>query len=159
MSRVRNKADFQARTLDYDGNSQDDVRYDNVTISGDLSITGVGSTAFTSGANITLDAANRVLVTDTPFNLASYTTAERDLIPAALDGDLIYNTTSSRIEGYQNGAWGPLGGGQGEFPTGDFGNLSKDYPTLGLVEISTDVQFDCQAGTGMGTKDLGPGLT
>jgi len=36
--------------------------------------------------------------------LPSFTDAQRDGIIAA-NGDLIYNTTSNKIEAYQNGTW------------------------------------------------------
>ena len=54
MSRVRNKADHQTRTLDFDGDSVDDVTFDSVTITGALNITSTGNTTFTAGANICL---------------------------------------------------------------------------------------------------------
>jgi hypothetical protein len=69
-----------------------------------LTISGVGITSISAGSNIELDATNRVLVTDTPFKLASFTTAERNtLIP--LNGDMIYNTSTNKFQGYAGGTW------------------------------------------------------
>ena len=44
------------------------------------------------------------------IDLPSLTTTERDALSAD-NGMMIYNSTTSQIEAYQNGAWGALGGG------------------------------------------------
>ena len=44
------------------------------------------------------------------FELPSLTTAQRDAL-APDNGMMIYNTTTSQIEAYQNGAWDVIGGG------------------------------------------------
>jgi hypothetical protein len=38
------------------------------------------------------------------FRVPQLTTTDRDLLTAA-NGDLIYNTTDNKIQGYENGAW------------------------------------------------------
>jgi len=69
-----------------------------------LTVSGSGTTSIAAGADITLDATNRVSVSDTPFRLANLTTTQRDaLIPA--NGDMIYNTTTNKLQGYANSAW------------------------------------------------------
>jgi hypothetical protein len=68
---------------------------------------GASTTTISSGSNIELDATNRVLVTDTPFRLASFTTTTRNALTAA-NGDLIYNTTDNKVQAYANGAWADL---------------------------------------------------
>jgi len=65
-----------------------------------ITVSGSGTTSISAGANIELDATNRVLVTDTPFRLAPLTTAERDAIVAPDRGDMIYNTDTDKIQGY-----------------------------------------------------------
>ena len=82
---------LQNGTLDLDVNS--------------ITVSGAGSTSISAGANIELDAANRVLITDTPFRLAQMTTAERDAIVAPDNGDMIYNTTTNKFQGYANSIW------------------------------------------------------
>ena len=106
MSRVRNKADHQTRTLDFDGDTTDDVTFDSVTITGALNITSTGNTTFTAGANIQLDASNRVQVQDTPFRLASFTNTTRTSnISSPTNGDMIYNSTENKLQVYINGSW------------------------------------------------------
>ena len=39
--------------------------------------------------------------------MASFTTTERDLL-SAQNGDVIYNTTDNKFQGYENGAWANL---------------------------------------------------
>ena len=68
---------------------------------------GTSTTTITSGSNIELDATNRVLITDTPFRLASFTTTTRNALTPA-NGDLIYNTTDNKVQAYANGAWADL---------------------------------------------------
>ena len=59
------------------------------------------ATTFTAGANIQLDATNRVQVQDTPFRLASFTNATRSSnIPSPANGDLIYNSTEHKVQAY-----------------------------------------------------------
>jgi hypothetical protein len=69
-----------------------------------LTISGASTTSITAGADITLDATNRVSVTDTPFKLASFNTVDRDNLIAA-NGDMIYNTDTNKFQGYANGVW------------------------------------------------------
>ena len=76
----------------------------NITAT-NLNVTGSGSTTISAGANIELDATNRVLVTDTPFRLASFTTTTRNAISSPANGDMIYNTTTNQLESYENSAW------------------------------------------------------
>lgn len=134
MSRVRNKADHQTRTLDFDGDSVDDVTFDSVTITGALNITSTGNTTFTAGANIELDASNRVQVLDTPFKLASFTNATRTSnIASPASGDLIYNSTENKVQVYLNGAWT-------SFFTASLNKLQDaDDDTYINVEASADV--------------------
>ena len=78
-----------------------------------ITTTGAGSTTVTAGANIELNATNRVLVTDTPFRLASMTTTQRNAISSPVNGDMIYNSTTNQLESYENGAWGATAGSAG----------------------------------------------
>jgi len=113
MSRVRNLVDFNFRTSDFDGDTNDDVTFNNLTVNGTFAISNAGNTTFTAGGNLTLDATNRVIVQDTPIKLASMTTTVRDALSSPLDGDLIYNTTNSKVEARENGAWVAVSTGAG----------------------------------------------
>lgn len=76
----------------------------NLYVGGNVITTSAGVPEIVSSTNLLLTAANRVDVTTSPFRLASFTTTARNLI-AASNGDMIYNTTVNRFQGYQNGAW------------------------------------------------------
>ena len=75
-----------------------------------LTATGAGTQTISAGANIELDATNRVLVTDTPFRLANLTTVQRDAIASPVNGDIIYNTTDNKFQGYATSVWEDLHG-------------------------------------------------
>jgi len=65
---------------------------------------GAGTPQLISSTSLTLGAATVVQVTGSPFRLASLTTGQRDAL-TPVNGDLIYNTTDNKIQGYENGAW------------------------------------------------------
>jgi hypothetical protein len=76
----------------------------NLYVGGNVITTSAGTPEIVSATNLLLTAANRVDVTSSPFRLASFTTTARNLITAS-NGDMVYNTTANRFQGYQNGAW------------------------------------------------------
>jgi hypothetical protein len=69
---------------------------------------GAGTPTLSSATNLDLSAVTAVRVTGGgTFRLPSLSTGQRDALIAA-NGDMIYNTTASKIQGYENGAWGNL---------------------------------------------------
>ena len=59
-----------------------------------------------SGNDLVLTATDRVKVTGTtPFKLANMTTTERNAISLPENGDMIYNTTTNKFQGYANSVW------------------------------------------------------
>ena len=67
--------------------------------------TGIGISEFTASTDISFEAGNRVKIDGgVPFRFASTTTTYQSAI-AAQEGDVIYNTTTSRLQMYQGGAW------------------------------------------------------
>tara|TARA_B100001094_G_scaffold147160_1_gene142495 strand:+ start:493 stop:2139 length:1647 start_codon:yes stop_codon:yes gene_type:complete len=78
-----------------------------------ITTTGAGSTTISAGANVELNATNRVLVTDTVFRLASMTTTQRNAVASPVNGDMIYNSTTNQLESYENSSWGATAGSGG----------------------------------------------
>ena len=66
--------------------------------------TGTGVPTIESASSINLSASDRVTVTQSPINLASFSTTDRNSLTAT-NGDMIYNTTTNKFQGYANGAW------------------------------------------------------
>lgn len=104
--------DATTQTTAYDPNN---LVFDNLTIQNDFIVggavsatqftsTGVGVPTLTSSTNLNLTAANAVVITSSPLRLRSFTTSERDAFTPA-NGDLIYNTTTGKVQNYVSGAW------------------------------------------------------
>ena len=55
---------------------------------------------------ISKSSGNNVSMQD-PLNLKSYTTTQRDALTSAA-GDMIYNTTDSKVQFYNGSAWNDL---------------------------------------------------
>lgn len=79
----------------------------DLVISGAIQSEGSGIPEVFSDNEIYLTAGTRVIVTQSPIKMASFTTTERDLL-SAQNGDVIYNTTDNKFQGYENGAWANL---------------------------------------------------
>jgi hypothetical protein len=80
----------------------------NVTVTGTITSAASGTPTVTSSTDINLQAgtgaADRVEITRSPFKVASFTTAQRDA-KISENGDIIYNTTTNKFQGYANSAW------------------------------------------------------
>ena len=66
--------------------------------------TSTGVPLIDSASTITLSAPDGVIVNNGPFRLPNLNDSERDAL-VAVNGDMIYNTTSNRPEMYIDGAW------------------------------------------------------
>lgn len=76
----------------------------DIYFTGTINSQGSGTPEIFSDNEILLTAGTRVSVTSSPIKMASFTTAERDtLVPA--NGDMIYNSTTHKFQGYANGLW------------------------------------------------------
>lgn len=96
-------------TFSSDVTIQNDLVVSNTITVDTLEVTnfvtqGAGTPELSSDTAILLTAGTRVEVTQSPFKMASYTTAERDAL-SSQNGDMIYNTTTNKFQGYANSAW------------------------------------------------------
>lgn len=90
-------------------NTTDDVAFASLNLSGALSVqsitdNGLGTSVIDSATTLTLSAQDGVRITGGGFRLPNLTTTQRNLLLAE-NGEMIYNTTDNKIQGYQNGAW------------------------------------------------------
>jgi len=76
----------------------------DLTLTGEISSQGSGTPEIVSDNEINLDAGTRVDLTTGPIRMARFTTAQRDAL-VAQNGDVIYNTTLNKFQGYENGSW------------------------------------------------------
>ncbi len=70
----------------------------------ELTSSSTGSPELIAALDLKLGAGNAVIITNAPFRLARFTTAERNAL-FATNGDMIYNTDTDKFQGYENGAW------------------------------------------------------
>lgn len=94
-------------TLDSDVDITGTLTVDSLSTT-DLTITGSGTTTFDSGNDIVFNATNRVSVTDTPFRLASRTSAQITAIGTFQNGDMIYDSDRRTVFFYRPDGWGSL---------------------------------------------------
>ena len=79
----------------------------NLVVNGDIVTASAGTPELVSDSSISLTATDRVEITQSPLKMASFTTTERNLLSAE-NGDIIYNTTDNKFQGYENGSWANL---------------------------------------------------
>jgi len=82
---------------------------DDFSTSGTLSFSaletsGTGTITLDSASTLTLNSADGTRVTGGAFRPPVLTTTERNALTAG-NGDIIYNVTDQKFQGYENGAW------------------------------------------------------
>jgi hypothetical protein len=130
---------------------------------------GLGVAQITASTDLEITAGNRVRIEGgIPFRFASTTTALQ-LAIGAQEGDVIYNTTSSRLQMYQGGAWKDVNGNvEATTGTSNFndvtiaGNLIVQGTTTSIETTNTTItdnvitlnQGEVGAGVTAGTSGI-----
>ena len=92
------------------GASTTAVNIENAVIETFNQGSGLGIAEITANTDLQITAGNRVKIAGgVPFRFSSTTTALQ-LAIAAQEGDVIYNTTTSRLQMYQGSAWKDVNG-------------------------------------------------
>ena len=76
----------------------------DIILTGNFSSQGSGTPELFSDSEIQLTAGTRVEITASPLKMASFTSAARDLL-IAVNGDVIYNTTTNKLQVRAAGVW------------------------------------------------------
>lgn len=93
-----------AVTMNSDLTVENDLTVSNNIRANNFISTGVGVAIIDSATSVTISAPDGAIISNGPLRLANLSTTERNAV-AAQNGDLIYNTTDNKIQGYQNGGW------------------------------------------------------
>lgn len=96
-----------AVTVNSDLTVENNLTVTNTVYAERFESTATGTPSIEAATNLDLTAGNAVRITSSVLRLASFTTTERDAL-AAQNGDIIYNTTDNKFQGYENGAWANL---------------------------------------------------
>jgi len=123
---------------DLDLNSNNITGTGDINIAGTITSTSAGTPTLTSSTDINLQAGtgteDRVEVIQSPFKVASFTTAQRDT-KISENGDVIYNTTTAQLECYQDSSWSALRINESEIALGkDAGSTGQGANAIAIGE-------------------------
>jgi hypothetical protein len=80
--------------------------FDSITTS-NFTVNGSGNVIF-SAVDLTFDVTNRAKVNGGPFRLARMTTTEINAVASPVGGDMVFNITTSKFQGYDGTIWADL---------------------------------------------------
>ena len=83
---------------------QKNIVVTDILLQGEFSSQGSGIPELSSDNEILLTAGTRVKLTSSPIKMCSFTTTARNNLIAE-NGDVIYNTTTNKFQGYANNTW------------------------------------------------------
>ena len=124
---------------------------------------GLGVAQLTANTDLAITAGNRVRIEGgVPFRVSS-TTAALQLAIGAQEGDVIYNTTTSRLQMYQGGAWKDVNGNvEATTGTSNFndvviaGNLTVTGTTTNVETTNTTITDNIIV---LNNGEIGAGVT
>ena len=89
-----------------DGNLQVDgaLNVNGTLTANSFNSAGTGVPTIDSASSIELKAQDQVRISSSPLRMASFTTTQRDALTSA-NGDMIYNTSTGKFQGYAAGNW------------------------------------------------------
>lgn len=86
-------------------NTTDNVQF-NSTSSAEYILNGAGVPSLQSPSDIYISAVGKVkIITRSPMQMATMTTAQRDALTNVENGDVIYNTSTNKFQGRAAGVW------------------------------------------------------
>ena len=113
-------------------NAWNNIYVGNVVLNGGISTSATGVPTIESDTSLRLTANDAVVVTSSPFQLASFTFAEiQNMI--AVDGMMVYDTTNAAVQTYANGSWGTAYTGS---QTGNVISVNGGYVDNRIVRYS-----------------------
>ena len=93
-----------AVTMSSDLNVENNLNVTNVITANRFTSTSTDDPEIKANANLKVTAGNAVVITSSPVRFCSFTTTQRDALASA-NGDMVYNSTTNKFQGYANGAW------------------------------------------------------